>query len=210
MTLLDELSSQVGDRTEYSNRKIVLKCLEEPTLLDEIVQGLESKDAALLCDVTEVLTEVAEEHPEWVAPHAKKLARFLSHKTTRVRWEAMHVLALVAALTPKVIANLLPQLGEMIRFDTSVIVRDHAVQAIGNYAATSPKAARAAYPYLKQGLVAWEGKQAGRALNGLAKVALAVPKLKDELRTIGMGYTSHSRGVVRKAAKALIAATDKE
>ncbi len=209
MTLLNQLSSQVGDRTEYSNRKVVLKCLAEPTLLDEIVQGLKNKDAALLGDCIEVLTMVAEEHPEWVVPHAKQIASFLKHKTTRVRWEAMHALALVAMLAPKVIAKLLPQLGEMIRCDTSVIVRDHAVQAIGNYAATSRKAAQAAVPYLKQALVVWDGKQARHALNGLAKVAVAASKLKDELRPIGLGYTSHRRGVVRKAAKALVAATEK-
>ncbi len=209
MTLLNRLSSQVGDRTEYSNRKVVLKCLEKPRLLDEIVQGLESKDAALLGDCTEVLTMVAEDHPEWVAPHAKQLTNFLTHKNTRVRWEAMHALALVAALQPKAIEKLLPQLGEMIQGDASVIVRDHAVQAVGNYAATSPQAARMAYPYLKQALEACDGKQAGHALNGLAKVAAAAPKLKDELQTIGQGYTSHPRGVVRKAAKALLAATEK-
>jgi HEAT repeat protein len=208
MTLLNQLSSQVGDRTEYSNRKVALKCLEQPTLLDEIVKGLKSKDAALPGDRIEVLTKVAEEHPEWVAPHAKQIASFLTHKTTRVRWEAMHALALVAAFKPQVIEALLPQLGEKIRCDPSVIVRDYAVQAIGNYAATSSKAAQAAYPYLRQALAAWDGKQAGHALNGLAKVAVAAPKLRDELRTIGVGYTSHRRGVVRKAAEKLLAAIE--
>lgn len=209
MTLLNQLSSQVGDRTEYANRKVVLKCLDEPTLLDEIVQGLMSKDAALLGDCTEVLTMVAEEHPQWVARHAKRLADFLTHKNKRVRWEAMHALALVAGLAPQVIAKSLPQLGEMIRCDASVIVRDYAVQAVGNYAATSSIAAQAAYPYLKQALVAWNGKQAGHALNGLAKVARIAPKLRNELRSIGLRYASHRRAVVRKAAKALMAATEK-
>jgi hypothetical protein len=208
MTILNQLSSQVGDRTEYSNRKVVLKCLEEPTLLDEIVRGLKGTDAALLGDCTEVLTMVAEGHPEWVAPHVKQIADLLAHKTTRVRWEAIHALALVAALKPKVIEALLPQLGEMIRCDASVIVRDYAVQAIGNYAATSPRAAQAAFPYLKQALVAWEGKQAGHALNGLAKVAAAAPKLRHQLRPIGVEYAFHRRGVVRKAAKALLAAIE--
>ncbi len=210
MTLLNELSSQVGDRSEYSNRKAACRCAEEPGLLIDISAGLTSKDAALLGDCLEVMTMVAEHDPELVAPHAKQIAGYLTHPTTRVRWEAMHALALVAALRPKVIAGLLPQLGEMIRCDASVIVRDYAVQAIGNYAKTSPKAAQAAYPYLKAALVVWEGKQAGHALNGLANVAVKVPKLRIELRRIGSSYASHRRGVVRKAAKALLAAAEKE
>lgn len=116
--------------------------------------------------------------------------------------------SVVAAPKPKLIERLLPQLGDMIQCDASVIVRDHAVKAIGNYAGTNPKAARFAYPYLKQQLVAWDGKQAGHALKGLAKVAAAAPKLKKELRPIASGYSSHRRGVVRKAAKTLLAALE--
>ena len=37
MDMLSQLSSQVGDRAEYSNRKVVLRCLEQPSLLEEIV-----------------------------------------------------------------------------------------------------------------------------------------------------------------------------
>ncbi len=209
MSLLDDLSSAVGDRSEYSNRKVVLKCIDEPALLDEILRGLESTDAALQGDCAEVMTMVAETHPDWVAPHAGQLARLLTHKTTRVRWEAMHGLALVAALAPKVIGGLLPRLGELIQWDSSVIVRDYAVQAIGNYARTSPKAAQVAYPYLKQALTAWEGKQAGHALNGLANVAAKAPKLRSELSLIAASYINHRRGVVRKAAKALVTAAEK-
>ncbi len=209
MSLLNELSSQVGDRTEYSNRKVALKCLDEPALLEEIVRGLVSKDAALLGDCAEVLTMVAETHPDRVAPHAKQLAGLLTHNKTRVRWEAMHALALVAALAPKVVGGLLPQMGDMIQSDPSVIARDYAVKAIGNYANTSPKAAEAAYPYLKRALTAWDGKQAHHALDGLANVAAKAPQLATELSQIGASYTSHRRGVVRKAAKTLVAATEK-
>ncbi len=206
MSLLNELSSQVGDRSEYSNRKAAIQCGDEPARLAEIAAGLASKDTALLGDCAEVMTMVAEQHPERVARYAKQIASLLTHRTTRVRWESTHALALVASFKPKLMAGLLPQLGEMIRCDASVIVRDYAVQAIGTYAKTGPKAALAAYPYLKEALVAWGGKQAGHALNGLANVARGAPKLREELLQIGNGYMTHRRGVVRKAAKTLVAA----
>ena len=210
MSILNHLSSQVGDRTESSNRKVMLQCLDEPTLLDEIVAGLENKDAALVGDCAEVLTQVAETHPEWVAPYAKKLAGLLDHRKTRVRWEAMHALALVAALAPKAIGALLPRLGELIHNDASVIVRDYAVDAIANYAKTSRKAAQASYPYLKEALTVWSGKQAGHALNGLTNIASVVPKLAAELNGLGQQYLDHRRGVVRQAAKKLVQATERK
>ena len=209
MSILDQLSSQTGDRTESSNRKVVTLCLENPDLLVEISSGLEKKDAAIVADCAEVLTQIAEVHPDWVAPFAPQLTLLLSHKNTRVRWEAMHALALVAALTPETIASIFPQLRDMLRSDHSVIVRDHATDAIGRYASTSRTAAQVAFPILKEMLTLWEGKQAGHALLGLAQVANQLPAARAELRQIANGYAAFPRPVVRKAAQALLKAIDK-
>lgn len=210
MSILAKLSSQVGDRSEYSNRKVVIQCLDDPDLLAEIAEGLKSKNAALVGDCAEVLTQVAEQHPDWVAPYAEALATLLSHKTTRVRWEAMHALALVAASAPTVIASLLPTLAKMIRADASVIVRDYATDAIANYAASGKSAAEKAYPLLKEALTVWNGKHAGHALKGLVNVVKRVPALRDELYAIGEEYSRSSKSVVRKAAKELLRAVKPE
>ncbi|MGH2524022.1 MAG: hypothetical protein ACRDH2_16065, partial [Anaerolineales bacterium] len=95
--------------------------------------------------------------------------------------------------------------------DRSIIVRDYAVQAVGNYAGTGKAAAEKAYPVLKEALTLWEGKQAGHALRGLANVASAAPRLGGELRAIGHAHAHFAgagRGVVRKAAKQLMKATE--
>jgi hypothetical protein len=47
------------------------------------------------------------------------------------------------------------------------------------------------------------------ALNGLANVTLAAPDLSDDLHAVGIRFQNDKRGVVRKAAKALIKATGK-
>jgi len=203
MSILTRLSSQVGDRSEYANRKVVLQCMDDPDLLDEIAEGLKDKNAALVGDCAEVLTKVAEVHPDWVAPYAGALAALLDHKTTRVRWEAVHALALVATSAPATITAVLTRLAEMVRTDSSVIVRDHAVDAIANYAATGKAAAVRAYPLLVEALTVWNGKQAGHALMGLSNVALLVPELHDELRAIAEEFSLAERPVVRKAARAL-------
>ena len=210
MAILDQLSSQVGDRTEEANRGVVAQCLANPDLLAEVAGGLGSREPALVGDCAEVLTEVAKEHPEWVAPYAQVLSMLLAHKKTRVRWEAMHALALVTTEASQVVAPLLPQLGEIIRSDESTIVRDYAVDAVGNYARTGMQAAKEAYPVLKEALSVWSGKHAAHALDGLANVAVAAPGLGDEIRVCGQRYLDHSRGVVRKAAKALLKALKAE
>ena len=210
MSILTQLSSQTGDRSEYSNRKVVVQCLEDPDLLVEIAAGLKEADAAVVGDCAEVLTKVAEEQPTWVVPYLKALSDLLIHKNTRVRWEAMHALALIAADTPSSIAPLLLVLMEKIRNDPSVIVRDYATDAIANYASTSIFAAECAYPLLMATLTLWEGKQAGHALLGLAQVARLVPAKSRELRGTAEFYLHSERAVVRKAAKELLKVIDSQ
>lgn len=204
MSILDQLSSQVGDRTEKSNLRVALQCSANPALLDEIAGGLKSDDAALAGDCAEVMTKLAEEKPEWVAPYAGALAALVTHKTRRVRWESIHALALTAALVPKTIARLLPRLAEIIRSDSSVIVRDYAIDAVGNYAGTSKRAARAAYPILVEALTVWGGKHAAHALRGLGNVARAAPDLAGEVQSLALRYHDAGRSVVRQAARALL------
>lgn len=110
MSIISELSSQVGDRSQSANHKVVVQCLDDPTLLADISAGLEHKNAALVGDCAEVMTQVAEQRPESVAPYAQALAPLLKHKATRVRWEAVHALAYIAAFNPETIADLLPTL----------------------------------------------------------------------------------------------------
>jgi len=203
MSMLNQLSSQVGDRTEASNLKVVAQCLEDPNLLAKIAVGLTERDAALVGDCAEIMTKAAEVHPEWVVPYAEALSMLLIHKNTRVRWEATHALALVATSTPTTIAPLLPILMDKIRTDASVIVRDYATDAIANYASTGKTAAECAYPLLKETLTLWSGKQAGHALQGMTHIARVLPSKLAELSAIADEYLHSERAVVRKAAKGL-------
>jgi hypothetical protein len=204
MSIITQLSSQVGDRSEASNLKVVAACHADPTLLAEIAAGLSSKDAALVGDCAEVLTKVAETDPAWVSPYAPQLAALLAHKNTRARWEAAHALALVTNLVAPMIAAILPQLNDLIHHDKSVIVRDCAVDIVANYAATGPQAAVQAYPILVEALTTWEGKQAGHALTGLGNVARTTPRFNDALAQYAQVCLADRRGVVRQAAKKLL------
>jgi hypothetical protein len=70
MTIVEQLSSQTGDRTEASNRAVAWQCLTDAAALEEIAGGLESEDERLAGDCAEVMTKVAETKPALVNPYA--------------------------------------------------------------------------------------------------------------------------------------------
>lgn len=208
MSLLTKLSSQIGEKTEEGNRNVARECIENPLLLEEVATGLSSKDPALQGDCAEVLTKVAEVNPTLIVPYAEPLISLLTHKTTRVRWEAMHAIGLVSSLIPERISNLLPGLESLIQNDKSTIVRDYAIDTLSQFANTGQSHAEKAFPILKDVLHLWEGKHRARVLNGFLNVSKNSSNLTLEIRGITEEYMEDNRGVVKKAAKALIKAID--
>lgn len=204
MTILDQLSSRTGDRTEASNKAVASQCLAEPDLLAEVAIGLQDEDAKLAGDCAEVMTKVASEQPAMVLAYADDLIGLLDHPATRTRWEAMHSLALIAPWIPGKIGACLPTLQQHIRSDTSVIVRDYAVDCLASYADSGSDQARAVFPLLIDCLTLWDGKQAGHALLGLGNIARHRPELAETIRPLAQRQLSHPRAVVRKAAERLL------
>jgi hypothetical protein len=209
MSIIAQLSSRVGDRTEEANRVAAERCLDRPELLADVADTLAGKDAALSGDCAEVMTKVAEQSPGLVMPYFGQLAELLTHKTTRVRWEAMHALALIADLAPERAAALLPRLEQLVRNDSSTIVRDYAIDAVAQTAKAGADVAKRAYLLLGEALTLWEGKHAGRVLNGLREVVGQAPQLALEAMQIGLEYAEHAKPTVRKAAKALVKAAER-
>ncbi len=204
MDIIARLSSQLGSRGQEANIDVAARCLKKPDLLRDIAARLADENARLAGDCAEVMTKVAEQRPELVAPHAKVLLERLAHDHGRVRWEAAHALALVAGHAPRVIAADLERLGRIARRDESAIVRDYVLDAIAGYAATGRKAAVASFPLLVEGVSSWNAKHAARVLRGLEGVSRAAPKLAHEIRTVAAKFADHARPGVRKAASALL------
>ncbi|MBN1876043.1 MAG: hypothetical protein JXA33_17600 [Anaerolineae bacterium] len=208
MTILKQLSSQSGNRN--ANREVASQCLENKSLIQEIISGLKSNDNKIVVDCTEVFTEIAKEQPTWIAPYGHLLPEILDNKNNRARWEAMHCLALIAEYTPSVIEPIIHQLIVIIEEDESVIVRDYAIDAVGNYAKTSEKAAQAAYPILERATRIWEGRHAKQALNGLCNVVTILPEKKESIRVIVNENLDHEKGTARKSAKKLLRLIEKK
>jgi hypothetical protein len=206
MDILEQLSSATGARTQDANRRAAERCLAAPdgALIERIAAGLSAGDVRLLGDCAEVLTQVAEARPELVAPFAARLLALVTHRNGRVRWEAAHALALVADRVPALLAGALPDLGEIIRGDASVIVRDYLLDAVAGYASTSARAAGEALPILRDGLRIFDRKHAARVLRSLAALRACHPALTEEIRALAEPFREDPRPGVRKAAAPLL------
>ena len=210
LSILQELSSVVGDRTEAANRNVVKKCLQNLNLLPTIAIGLSSEEVTLVGDCAEVLTKVAQERPELVVPYFSLLQPLLTRKTTRIRWESMHAIALITPNIPERVFVFLSLFQELIGHDPSTIVRDYAIETIANLAKTNNEMAVACYPILKESLHVWQGKHRGRALKGMVHVVKNAPEYALEIRMIVEDYIHDNRGVIKKAAKILMKEIEQE
>jgi hypothetical protein len=203
MSILERLSSACGDLSEASNKAVAAEALECPEILGKLAVGMRDADRKLLGDCVEVFTEVAKKNPALVAPYVDQFVPLLGHKDTRVRWEATHAMALVAGLVPDQIAPLLPDLAAKIERDRSVIVRDCAVKALGEYGRSGPEAARLTFPLLRQALEAWAGKHAKLALEGMGKLLTVEPALQPDVQAVAQTCLDHKRANVRRLAQKL-------
>ncbi len=204
MDIISQLSSEIGDKTEESNRKVAEYCLAHPASLQDIAKHLSSSDVAIIGDCAEIFTKVAESNPALIVPYTNQLLSLLMHKNTRVRWEVTHAIGLIAHMIPDQVKPLLSQFQRMALSDTSTIVRDNSVVVICNYAKSSINAAHETLPLLKRILEVWGEKQAARILKGLQNIVEIDSNLADEIYILARMYEKSPRGVVRKAAVILL------
>lgn len=203
-SILNQLSSQTGDKTEQSNREVVELCLAEPQLLKEIASGMDSKDLKLAGDCTEVMTKVAEKVPELVVKYGRLLLPLIKSKNTRVRWEALHCIWLLVKKDPSLGLVVLPEIREIIEKDNSTITRDNAVEILKQLCSVSAEAAEKAYTLLLFTLEIRKDKHAARVFEGLKNAAAWLPQIKMEITQFAEEYKNHERSSVKKAANSLL------
>lgn len=204
MSIINKLSSQVGDKTEASNKLVSEECIKTPQLLTEIVDELSSKDQKMAADCAEVLTFVSENHPDLVAPHFDEIVPFLDHKHTKVRWEITHTIAQLASTNPAAIEKLLEPLQRMALSDQSKIVQDYSTIAIGNYGSSSEETAAEALPLLARILEIKGDKQAVRVIDGMSKLVAANPALSDDIRKVTASQANNTKSSIKRAYGKLI------
>ncbi|MDR0232735.1 MAG: hypothetical protein LBI82_11540 [Dysgonamonadaceae bacterium] len=209
MEILNQLSSQKGDKTEDSNKIVAEKCIANPRMLAEIAIGLEDKDKKLQSDCIEVFTMVSEKKPELIVQYADSILPLLSSKETKTRWEAVHTLSYIAEKIPDIIFSILPVLQLLVEKDKSTIVRDYAIDTIANYAKVSAETSEKSYGLLKSALDLWGEKHAKQVFKGFNHVLDNCPDYKVEINLLVQPYLSANKKVVATEVKKIIKRTEK-
>ena len=210
MEILNQLSSQKGDKTEDSNKIAAEKCIANPHLLAEIAVGFENKDKKLQSDCIEVFTLVSEKKPEFTVLYAEKIVPLLYSKEAKTRWETVHTLSYIAGKTPDTVSHILPALRSLIEKDHSTIVRDYAIDTVANYAKTSVETSEEAYELLKFTLDLWGEKHARQVLRGFNYVLDNISDYKAEINLLVQPYLSANKKIVATEAKKIIKRTEKQ
>jgi hypothetical protein len=209
MNILNQLSSQKGDKTEIANRLVAEKCIANPKLLAEIAIGLKVQDKKLQSDCIEVFTFVAEVKPEFVVPFAENILPLLHSKETKARWEAVHTLSFIAEKISDTVFSVLPVLQSLVEKDKSTIVRDYAMDTIANYAKVSAETSTNAYEILKFALELWGEKHAKQVFKGFNFVLDNCPDCKVEIHKLVQPYLSANKKIVTNEAKKIIKRIEK-
>jgi len=204
MEILNQLSSQRGDKTEIANRLVAEKCITKPRLLAEIAIGLEDKDKKLQSDCIEVFTMVSEEKPEFIVPYADNTLPLLYSKETKTRWEAVHTLSFIAEKIPDTIFSVLPVLQSLVEKDKSTIVRDYAMDTVANYAKTSAETSEKSYELLKFALELWGEKHAKQVFKGFNYVLNNCSDFKAEINLLVQPYLTANKKIVATEAKKIV------
>jgi len=209
MDILNQLSSQKGDKTEISNRLVAEQCIANPKLLAEIVIGLEDKDKKMQSDCIEVFTLVSEARPEFIVPYADNILPLLYSKESKTRWEAVHTLLLIAEKIPDIVSSILPVFQTLVEKDKSTIVRDYATDTVANYAKISAETSEKSYELLKYALKLWGEKHAKQVFKGFNYVLDNCPDLKAEISLLVQPYLSANKKIVAAEAKRIVKRIEK-
>ena len=210
MEILNQLSSQKGDKTEIANRLVAVKCIANPRALAEIAIGLEDKDKKLQSDCIEVFTFVSEVKPEFIVPYADNILPLLYSKESKTRWEAVHTLSFIAEKIPDIIFSILPILQSLVEKDKSTIVRDYTMDTVANYAKVSAETSENSYELLKYALELWGEKHAKQVFKGFNNVLYNCTDFKAEINLLVQPYLKASKKIVAAEAKKIIKRTEKQ
>ncbi len=189
MDILNQLSSQKGDKTEISNKLVAEKCIANQRILAEIVVGLVGKDKKL--------------------QYAEDILPLLHNKETKTRWEAVHTLSFIADKIPDIIYSAMPVLQSLLEKDKSTIVRDYTIDTIANYANVSTETSEKAYEILKFALELWGEKHAKQVFKGFNYLLNNCPDCKDEIYLLVQPYLSANKKIVATEEKKIVKRIEK-
>ncbi len=149
MSVIDELATSKGIRSDVPNRELAKKIAESEDLegIAVLVENLRNKDRGIQSDCIKALYETGYIKPEMIAGHAVEFIRLLDSKNNRLVWGAMIALSTVARIEAAVIFENREKIMKTME-NGSVITYDAGIKVLSLAASTEEKYREAIFPYL--------------------------------------------------------------
>ena len=149
MSVLNELASVQGVRSDMPNQKLAKKLAESNNTkaMEELVANLTSNEKAIQSDCIKVLYEIGYIKPTLIAEYVNDFIKLLNSRNNRLVWGAMIALSTIAVIKPKEIYKEQEAIKAVIE-KGSVITVDAGIKTLSGVAASNYKYNTELFPYL--------------------------------------------------------------
>ena len=139
--MIEQLACGVGRNDELLNIELAKKLCKSRDRRDiqEIADGMKSKDRAIANDCIKVLYEIGQREPDLISEYTDEFIDLLSSQDNRMVWGSMTALAYISPIRSEVIFERLPEIfqayesGSVITVDNSISVFAHLCRANERY-----------------------------------------------------------------------------
>ncbi|WP_042473708.1 hypothetical protein [Bacillus ndiopicus] len=161
--MLNQLATNQNRNDELPNIELAEELVktENHNGINEIVDGLNSKDKRIANDCIKVLYEIGERRPDLIAPYYKQFLELLDSKNNRLVWGSMTALAQIVELEPQ---NIFKQVDKIVfAFQHgSVITVDNGVSVLAKLCKQDLEYEERIFPILIQHLQECRSKEVGQ------------------------------------------------
>jgi len=149
MSIIPELSSQLGRKDDLPNKVLGKKLVETEDLagIHEAIELLSHVDRKIQIDCLGVLEQVALLKPDLVEGSFDKLLDHIFGKDNRLIWQSMIILAQIADQKATQIMDQYQELIQVIDRG-SVITRDNGIKVLAKAGRANPAYEKEVFPYL--------------------------------------------------------------
>lgn len=177
--VMDLLACRLGVHSEEPNIALAAALCDtkDAAAIGKIVEGLQSRDAAVANDCIKVLYEIGYRSPELVSEYAAQFLRLLRSKNNRLVWGGMIALAQTTHLNPAVVFDHREEVIQAYR-EGSVITRDASISVFAALSHADRRYEEVMFPLILEHLrtcrpkeVAQHAERAAVSVNSLNAVS---------------------------------------
>jgi len=147
--MIDKLAFSLGHNDEIPNIELaILLCeTEDKKGIEEVVNGLNSKNKAISNDCIKVLYEIGERKPELISDYAEEFIGLLHSKNNRLAWGSMTALVFVSKVNAKSVFEHLEDV-KLAYKNGSVITIDNSISVFANLCNANKKYMETVFPII--------------------------------------------------------------